>query len=934
MKLEKDTSISHYKILSRIGKGGMGEVYLARDTKLNRQVAIKFLNEEFSKDSEKLNRFTQEAQATSALNHPNILTVHGIDSFEDTHYIATEFIEGETLRETITKKDSIPVSQILKIGIQTAEALSAAHQAGIAHRDIKPENIMIRKDGYVKVLDFGLAKLTEKEETDEVSTEGETKALVKTNPGVVMGTASYMSPEQARGKETDEKTDIWSLGVVLYEMLAGKVPFEGETINHTIVAILEKEPKLLENIPNELQRIVRKTLSKEKEDRYQTARDVLTDLKTLRRELDLQGELERSVISNKTGENTDSTDEKETQVFAAKSVEETGAGRYGQDTQNTTGINSSSLEYAVSQAKGHKLGTAALMLVGVVVLTGFGYGLYRFFTGDSNVDDKLFATIETRRLTGDGKTLTAEISPDGKFLVFAKLEGEKESLWIKQIETNSSVQIVKAGLMDHFAGLTFSRNGNFVYFDGHENASEIPAIYRVPTLGGEPAKLLDNAHNLQFSPDEKRITFSRFHRKKAETMIMVANRDGSDERKIVSFTGEKFVSSKAVWSPDGKELALAYGDDAHLPNPDESIILVSAEDGKSRTLGDRKWAGVEDLEWHPSGDSLIIVAATNDFVPGQLWTISYSDAKARRLTNNLNGHFGVSITADGLSIVTMESFSRSALWVSPNLDPNDAKAIMPSTGDTWGFDWTPDNRLVYVSDQSGAAEVWIMNSNGSNAKQITRDGNFKHQPVVSPDGRYIAYTSGEAGSQLVRIDIDGSNRAVLGKNIMPDNPDFSPDGKWIIYSAWVDGKVRVFRMLTDGSKVEPLTDFAADEPRYSPDGKMFACFTLDEKGQSWNRIAIVPSEGGKPVTYIGVPAETSRFRGPVWTPDGKNIAVIVAPGEYQHLYLLPLDGSSAKKLTDFGANGVARREYSPDGKQIAIVRGEGFSNALMIKGFR
>ena len=223
-ELSSNTNLSHYRIIAKIGAGGMGEVYLAEDTKLDRKVAIKFLNEEFSQNADKLNRFIQEARAASALNHPNILTVYEIGETDGKKYIATELVEGKTLREHLSLKESISLTVILKIGVQVAEALAAAHQAGIIHRDIKPENIMLRADGYAKVLDFGLAKLTEKKKSDEISLESETKALVQTNPGMVMGTVSYMSPEQARGKETDARTDLWSLGVVLYEMLAGKLP--------------------------------------------------------------------------------------------------------------------------------------------------------------------------------------------------------------------------------------------------------------------------------------------------------------------------------------------------------------------------------------------------------------------------------------------------------------------------------------------------------------------------------------------------------------------------------------------------------------------------------------------------------------------------------------------------------------------------------------
>ena len=365
-ELAANTTLSHYRIVSKLGAGGMGEVYLAQDTKLDRKVAIKLLNQEFSKDSDRLNRFIQEAKAASALNHPNILTVYEIGEVDGKNYISTELIDGNTLREHLSRKEALPLNTILKIGIQVAEALSAAHQAGIIHRDIKPENIMLRHDGYVKVLDFGLAKLSEPAALvggSQPDTEAQTRVRHQTHPGTIMGTVSYMSPEQARGKETDARTDIWSLGVVLYEMLAGRVPFTGETINHTIVSILEKEPLLLENVPAELQRIVRKSMTKDVDMRYQSARDLLIDLKNLRRDLDIQGELERSIIPNRAPA-TGSINESEVETTADGAA--AAATRSGQipATQNLA-ASSSSLEYAVTQAKSHKLATA---IVGVVLL--------------------------------------------------------------------------------------------------------------------------------------------------------------------------------------------------------------------------------------------------------------------------------------------------------------------------------------------------------------------------------------------------------------------------------------------------------------------------------------------------------------------------------------------------------------------------------------
>lgn len=291
-------SFAHYKISSKIGSGGMGDVFLADDTKLGRKVAIKFLHEKFGKDEGLLNRFIQEAKAASALNHPNILTVYEIGEHEGEHYIAAEYIDGTTLRERMKKR--LTFDDTLSIMIQTAEALSAAHQAGIVHRDIKPENIMVRSDGYVKVLDFGLAKLTEVADSDG---EGETKKLVKTNPGVVMGTVSYMSPEQARGKGTDARSDVFSFGIVLYELLTGKVPFAGETMTDVLSSIISIEPQPITShaphLPRELQRIVNKTLKKKRDQRYHSTLDLLVDLKDLRDELQLEAKLEHTAVPNK-----------------------------------------------------------------------------------------------------------------------------------------------------------------------------------------------------------------------------------------------------------------------------------------------------------------------------------------------------------------------------------------------------------------------------------------------------------------------------------------------------------------------------------------------------------------------------------------------------------------------------------------------------------
>src|SRR5213593_3204202 len=340
--------ISHYQVVSRIGRGGMGEVFLAHDTSLGRKVALKLLRSDFTRNEERLRRFRQEARAASALNHPNILTIHEIGHDGSLHFMATEYVEGETLRQHLSRA-RITVGQTLDVAVQVASALAAAHEAGIIHRDIKPENIMVRTDGNVKVLDFGLAKLAEPK---TIETAAPTLPQVETAPGVVMGTFSYMSPEQARGLAVDAMTDIWSLGVMIYEMAAGRQPFEGETASDVMSLILQKEPPPLAHswpeVPAQLERIVRKALRKDKEERYQTIKDLLIDLRNLRKELELSAEMERSAPP-------------------------TGTAMSSGQSAAATAHSASSAEYIVTEIKQHK--RAAALILGTIFVSAIGFYL-------------------------------------------------------------------------------------------------------------------------------------------------------------------------------------------------------------------------------------------------------------------------------------------------------------------------------------------------------------------------------------------------------------------------------------------------------------------------------------------------------------------------------------------------------------------------------
>ena len=577
-----------------------------------------------------------------------------------------------------------------------------------------------------------------------------------------------------------------------------------------------------------------------------------------------------------------------------------------------------------------------LLTVGALILTaavGFGgYKLYKSYSPAAPV--RTNQAIKVQRLTGDGKVRDAKISPDGKFLAYLKVEGDKRSLWLKQIQTNSNIAIVAPGVFERFGGIAFSPDGSFVYFNGEKNDGAPPTVYRVPTLGGSATKVLTKAVDVQVSPDGSQLSFSRFDFDANETSVMIANTDGSNERKLAAKSGSQFYAGTPAWSADGKLIATAVGDDDIKPIPDIGIALISVADGTVRQIEGARFAGVSDVVWHPSGDSIIVAATDKPAATGQIFEIGHPDGTVRRLTNNLNGHYTVSLTSDGRSIVTGEISSKSAVYVSPDLKPENAKQVMPASSDTWGFSWTPDNRIVYISDQTGEAEVWIMDADGANAKQLTNDRVFKTTPIVSPDGRYIVYSTSASQGQLVRIGVDGGNPFVLVQTLGADNADISLDSKWVIFSGWTDGILKILRVPLEGGDVTAVTNYRATEPRYSRDGTKIACFIPDLKSQRWSRLAIIPAEGGDPLTVLNTPTNTNITRGPIWTPDDRALTVVIAPGELQNLWLVPVDGSEGKQMTNFGLPGVARRDYSRDGKRIALVRAEGFGDAIMISDFR
>jgi serine/threonine protein kinase/Tol biopolymer transport system component len=919
------TLLGRYEIRSSLGAGGMGEVYLGQDTRLNRPVALKLLTADLTRYEDRLRRFEQEARAASALNHPNILTIYEIGHAEAGHFIATEFIDGATLRQHMARTE-ISTIEALDISIQVCAALSAAHSVGIVHRDIKPENIMVRRDGYVKVLDFGLVKLTEHQRIDS---EAPTISPVNTDPKAIMGTVNYMSPEQARGLEVDARTDIWSMGVVLYEMVAGRVPFEGATSGDMIVAILDREPLPLarykSDVPIELEWIVKKALCKDRDERYQTIKDFAVDLRRLKQELEFRSKLERSTPS---GEGTGAT------LSNGRTISSGGAsGSSGEAVVRTAEVGTthtaSSAEYLISEIRRHK-GGAALMLASLaVIICGIAFFLYRaFWTGTPTIP---FQNMRISRLTNTGRANGAAISPDGKYVVHIVSEAGQQSLWVRQVATSSNVQIVPPAEVQ-YGTLTFSNDANFVYYVMSEKRPT-SALYQVPTLGGASRKLIEGVDSsVTLSPDGKQLAFVRDFPAQGERALIVAGADGSGERRLITRKRPDYCADPA-WSPDGKTIALSIKT-ADATGYYMNLVAIRVEDGAETPISNQRWMSMGRAAWLRDGSGLVNTAADQVSRLSQVWHFPYPSGEARRITNDVNDYRNVTMTADSSALVTVQKDQLSNVWtLSANGDASRASQITSGKYNGWmGLSWTPDGRVVYTSNASGQSDLWIMNADGTNQKQLTANAGANAYPSVSPDGRYVVFVSERTGTPVVwRMNIDGNNQKQLS-DTKSYFPQVSPDSRWVVYESFDSGRWTIWKVSMDGGTPVKLSDKSAESPVISPDGKLIAFSYADEQSNWQHRIAVIPFDGGDAVKNFDVSPTAGWYMR--WTPNGRALTYIDTRGGISNIWSQPLDGSKPTQVTDFKADQMFCFDWSPDGKQLAASRGLVTTDVVLISDFK
>ena len=816
---------SHYKILSRIGAGGMGEVYLARDARLKRRVALKLLPLKFTQDAVRLQRFIREAEAASALNHPNIITIYEIGVAETerglTHFISTEYIEGATLREWQPEEESKRLIQTLELGSQIASALDAAHQAGIVHRDIKPDNLMVRPDGLVKVLDFGLAKLTATNNSGskQIDTDAETTpAEMQTLPGLILGTLRYMSPEQARGRLLDARTDIFSLGVVLHELLTGKPLFEGETTADVIAAIIHKEPPplstYLPNAPSELERILRKTLAKNCRDRYQTARDLQIDLQGLKQESELSARLARS----------------------------------GQSLAANSGA------HVLSKPPGARFRPwqALLIFPFAILLAGT---LWWWLVGHRRqVETPLPTLLKTtevfswQTMPGEGATFGA-FSPDGKWVGFTSSKSGRKSIWVKQATSGDAEQSTK----DEF------NNQNPIWSPNGEEIAYVSlrgdqvSIWRKPQVGGTPRLIK------AFASDESGLQLRSWSRR-GETIyyelsanLFALEISSGATKQLTNLGPTKTNQNSLSISPDERHIAYITSSD------DVSIVwAVPVSGGTAKQVGQLS-ATARKTVWHSDSNRIFFSASIEGTY--QLFVADLDGHQPVQLTFGERDGRVIDVSADGTKVLYDSSVEESNLW-GVNVAKAEELAIASDVDFEFWPDVAPDGRAIAyqsVRNLSQGNKIYqssiLVRSIASIEREVTfvKDGVL---PKWAPDGRCLAFMRLQ-GTELNLWTVNASSkeekqlvkgRLMLQYTVLPYNRsqtnsfNWSPDSNKLVYSSATNGQYNLWIVTADGSNNTQITnnndpDLVTHAPSWSKDGRQLAYLVSSDRTSAERKIS-------------------------------------------------------------------------------------------------
>jgi serine/threonine protein kinase len=887
-----EESIGPYKTVCKLGEGGMGVVYLAHDDELDRAIAIKLLPQHLAGDEEHLARLKQEARTASSLNHPNIITIYEIGQHESGAFIAMEYIDGQTLRDAMAG-GQLPIRKTLQIASQIADGLAAAHKRGLVHRDLKPENIMLTREGGVKILDFGLAR-------SGASGDAGTSQR-KTDPGTIVGTFGYMSPEQARAENVDYRSDQFSFGAILYEMLTGTRAFEGASAVETMFMVIRDEPVALSqaapHVPALLRWVVERCLAKDADERYASTRDLARDLQHLRDHLSEAG---------------------------VAPVREENA----------------KVELVPSRRRWPLLAATALvaLLIGALLMSWLHRSAPPTITSE-------------QYLTYSGNDFSPAVSPDGKLVAFSSRRDGRQRIWLKQIEGGSEVALSEGS--DDFP--RFSPDGASVLYV-HFLPDGTSSLFRIPVVGGEARRILEGATTGELSPDGRQLAFSRNEvdaTGRVTSVILAANANGTGAHEL--FRSDIVALSQPRWSPDQKQIAL-IGASGRVA---QTIVILNPDTKVGRTLATPPKSGEISVPvWTADSRALIYVrAASVEAVVGSTAQIIRHDvAGDTTQVIGWSSHNGTvaDVLGDGRIILDVRSprDNLREIALAGASDPG-ANATSTSPVERWltrgnSSDrqpvYSPDGQsILFSSNRSGNLDLWQMNLAGGSVRKITDDAAEDWDPGFTPDGKKIVWSSGRTGNlEIWMANADGSEaHQVSHDGVDAENPTATADGQWILYNSFNQKHLGIWRVHPDGTGASSVVAGRDVVPDVSPDGKYVAYLADGRTTRATVRVVRI-ADGAMTRCIIPVPAppHTTAILGRMrWLPDGKSIAFLYVDehgvnGVFQQDFAADQDTSATRrKLAAFDPERATESfGISRDGRTIAVAGWEQLFSLMAIDG--